>query len=229
MKFIIERDSVCMGDDANAPHRVELDLDNPLKNNDDLHKLIVEILTKYHLASVTGKKCWFCSINDVYVAKIVVQDNKKTIELVTEIDVTFLKTNKVYFANELLNSPDDNLQADIYQLMAEYYVWGIEVDTQRDEEIQTVLKVKNITGMRRILLEYFVVGGLWFNFAPFIFDEADFTEITRGWIFSTIILYLPIFLLMFFIFAIKIAVICTLFVHLVCIAIGLIITKKRTY
>lgn len=94
-KFEVTRDSVCMGDDTDAPHYMELSLESTLP----LKELISIILDKYQLASVASPMVhWICKINNVHVATVTVTDvSYSKINFEEDCVVEFSSINKVHF------------------------------------------------------------------------------------------------------------------------------------
>ena len=95
VKFEVTRDSVCMGDDVDAPYYAEFYLKTELSQE----QLIVEILDNYKLASVASPLVyWPCTINNVLVATIMASENSDD-EIILEKNIFIKLTaiNKVYF------------------------------------------------------------------------------------------------------------------------------------
>lgn len=84
-----------MGDDVDAPHSAEFNLDPTLP----LKELIIIILNKYQLASVaTPMVYWICRINRIHVATIMVTEELvRKINFVEDSVVEFSPTNQVHF------------------------------------------------------------------------------------------------------------------------------------
>ena len=59
MSLIVWRDSVCAGDDCDAPHELKLTV-----RDDTLHDVVNELMRKRYLASVEGGKAtWILEAN----------------------------------------------------------------------------------------------------------------------------------------------------------------------
>ena len=93
--FEVTRDSVCMGDDVDAPHYAKLSLESNLP----LKELVTTILNKYQLASVASPKVyWICKINGIHVATITVtEDLCRSIQFEEGCKVHLDLLNSVHF------------------------------------------------------------------------------------------------------------------------------------
>ena len=93
--FEVTRDSVCMGDDADAPHHAEFSLETTLP----LKELIITILDNYRLASVASPIVyWICKINNVHVATIIVTDSSyRQIDFEENFIIELSSMNQVHF------------------------------------------------------------------------------------------------------------------------------------
>ncbi len=117
---------------------------------------------------------------------------------------------------------------DIFATIGNFYAWGIQINKEDRQAISNQFKQVGIVGIKRLLLEYFAVGGLWFNCFPFMLDEIDLTDILLGWIFS-FVLYILVFLCLFFTVGFLSAVITVLIVHIICVIFGLSITRRLNF
>ena len=93
--FEVTRDSVCMGDDVDAPHYAKLSLESNLP----LKELVNTILKNYQLASVAIPKVyWICEMNGIHVATITVtEDSFESIKFEEGCTVPLYSLNSVRF------------------------------------------------------------------------------------------------------------------------------------
>lgn len=69
----VKRDSVCMGDDIDAPHLLQFDVEKDAL----LVELFTHLASRNYLATVIGKNhYWEAIIDDIVVAKILGNDQK---------------------------------------------------------------------------------------------------------------------------------------------------------
>ncbi|MDB6079073.1 MAG: hypothetical protein JWO82_2820 [Akkermansiaceae bacterium] len=67
--FRITRDSVCMGDDVDAPHELVLEV-----SAGDPEAMLREVIRRYPLASIAGGKAtWICEVGGAEVAVVAQQ------------------------------------------------------------------------------------------------------------------------------------------------------------
>ena len=100
-RFDITRDSVCMGDDVDAPHQVIMELDIPTES---MH-LIKNIIDVYPLAHVASRKVsWTCCVNNIYISEIIIKCDEEyeneTVDIVLSGNepIYHIDLNKVHFS-----------------------------------------------------------------------------------------------------------------------------------
>ena len=93
--FEVTRDSVCMGDDVDAPHYAALSFEATLP----LKELVILIVDSYQLASVASPLIhWICKINNIHVATVKVTDGiYRKINFEENVLIEFSSINQVYF------------------------------------------------------------------------------------------------------------------------------------